>query len=108
MGKGEPKRTVSAHRKTANGSGGALAANRIMRIDVWNELTNEEIAITHAPISGGDVEPAVLFGRNYQKTRDLSFLTQVLYQVPCPAFEQALFVIAEPVQKIKHRITPRR
>ena len=43
-----------------------------------------------------------------KQSADLSFLTQVLYQVPSTAFEQSLFVIAESVHEIKHRIMPRR
>jgi hypothetical protein len=38
-----------------------------MRLDVRNELANEEIAVTHAAIGGVDVEAAFSFGRDYQK-----------------------------------------
>jgi len=79
-----------------------------MRLDVRNELANEKIAVTHAAIGGVDVEAALSFGRDYQKIRDLSLLAEVFDQVPSTAFKKSLFVTAESMQKIKHRITPRR
>src|ERR1039457_4390897 len=79
-----------------------------MRLDVRNELANEEIAVTHAALGGGDVESALAFGRDYEKIGGLSLLAELFDQVPSTAFEQSLFVIAESMQKIKHWITPRR
>jgi hypothetical protein len=79
-----------------------------MRLDVRNELANEEIAVTHAAIGGVDVESALSFGRDYQKIGDLSLLAEVFDQVPSTAFKQSLFVIAKSMQKIKRWITPRR
>src|SRR5208282_6155269 len=108
MVKGKPKGAVSAHGDTADRSRGALPPNRVMCLDVGNELANEEIAGAQAAVSGVDVKAAPPFGRDHQKSGDLSLLAEIFDHVPSTGLEQALFVVAESVQKIEHRITTRR
>ena len=79
-----------------------------MRLDVRDELANEEIAVRYKTVGGVDVEATFPFGRDHQKIGELPFLTEVLDQVPSTAFEYSLFVIAKSVQKVKHWITTRR
>ena len=108
IGKREPECTESTHRHTADAPCGAFAANRVMRLDVRDELANEEIAVTYAAIGGVDVEAAFPFGRDQQKIGELSFFTEILDQVPSTAFEYSLLVIAKSVQKVKYWIMTRR
>src|ERR1035438_1335955 len=83
-------------------------ANRVMRLNIRNEFAYEKVTVTRTPIGGVDIKAALPFGHHYQKIGDLSFLAEVFDQIPSTAFEQSLFVVAQPMQKIKHRITPRR
>src|SRR5271156_331146 len=102
VGKSKPERAVSTHRDTADGSCRALPANRVMGLDIRNELANKEIAVAHAAIGRVDVETAPAFGRDDQEIGDLSLLAKIFDQFRSTALEQSLFVIAEPVQEIEH------
>src|ERR1700691_512590 len=76
-----------------------------MRLNVRDELADKKVVIAHSAIRRVDVKAALSLGHNDQEIGDCSLLAQIFDQIPCPAPKESLFVVAESVQKIEHRIT---
>ncbi len=100
----EPQRAKAAHRKTSHSSGSAVTDDVILRLDVRQELGKQEIVVAILTICRVDEETSSPFGCNQQKIADFLFPAEVLDQSPAATAQQRLFSLAQPVQKIKHRI----
>src|SRR5215471_21071442 len=108
MSKCKSQCAVASHRNPADGAVGTSTAEVVFALDLRHELLQEEIAVAHGFIRGIDVEASPALGRHDQKVAHLALVTQIIQQSPAATVEQSLLVVAQSMQKIQNRITPRR
>src|SRR5271165_939281 len=106
MCKREPERAVASHRNSTDGTTRLSGLNAVLALDVRDELLQKKIVVANRAVGRVDVEAATAFRRDDQKVAHLVLAAKIVEQSPAPAVEQSLLVIAEAVQKIKHRIAP--
>src|ERR1700721_1715631 len=108
MGEGDPQCSIAAHGNAADRAARAPRKNAVGTFDVRHELLQKKIAVAHRAIRRVDVKASSAFRRNDEKISQLVLVTQIVEQGPSATVEQRLLVVAEAVQKIKHRIALRR
>src|SRR5579859_6979502 len=104
MGKGEAQGAVSTHGKSGDAPRLAFPHHAIPGFDEWQELAEEKVAITFAPVGGIDKKTSPACGRNHKKVANLVIAPEVFDQPPATALQERLLVFAKPMQEIKNGI----
>src|SRR6202041_612131 len=107
MQKRKPQRPVSAHRKARNASRRACCTSPVTGFDSGHELLKEKLLVSLLSIMRVDVEASARSGRNDHELAQPMLFPQIFDQIPAARMQKHLLVVAKPVKKIKHRITPR-
>src|SRR5487761_525736 len=107
MAKSKMQSAVAAHGNSADAAIMTAGPRAVRAFDERQKFADEEILVTLAAVARIDVEAGVGVGRDDEKFAELMLFPKIFDQIPSAGADEHLFVLAESVKKIEHRIAPR-
>src|ERR1700688_1331066 len=104
MKESETQRAVTAHRDAADRPIISALLDAVFVLDEGDEFLQEEIAVAHGTVGRIDIERLSTLGSDDEKFSNFALLPEIVEQSPSARVKKSSLVVAEAVQKIKHRV----